>query len=193
MGLRFKRILRVLPGVRLNFSKSGLSTSLGVRGAGINLGKSGVTTSAGIPGTGISWRQKLGSKGSWIGIATLVAGLAYAGYSYLSSSQTHTAAIPQAAVQMAPAAPAASTVAAPPAPYITVKKEPLKPGTRYVRRNNSVLRTEAKPSAKALAHKAKGAAVTVLSISKDGWAEVKDGTLHGFMRASVLGEPPAPP
>jgi hypothetical protein len=36
--------------MRINRSKSGVSTSLGPRGADVNIGRSGVTANAGIPG-----------------------------------------------------------------------------------------------------------------------------------------------
>lgn len=38
MGLRFRRSVRLAPGVRLNFSRSGTSLSLGVPGATLNIG-----------------------------------------------------------------------------------------------------------------------------------------------------------
>lgn len=59
MGLRFFRSLKVLPGIRINFSKSGLSVSLGRPGATVTLGKQGATASVGLPGTGLSFRQRL--------------------------------------------------------------------------------------------------------------------------------------
>jgi hypothetical protein len=47
--------MKVLPGVRLNLSKSGISTTLGPRGAKVTLnGKGQRRTTVGIPGTGIS-------------------------------------------------------------------------------------------------------------------------------------------
>ena len=55
MGWRFQRRVKVIPGVTLNLSKSGVSTSLGVRGAHINFGKGRRRTTVGIPGTGISY------------------------------------------------------------------------------------------------------------------------------------------
>ncbi len=61
MGFRFRRSVRLLPGVRVNFSKSGVSTSLGVRGATINLSKRGTRATVGLPGTGLSYSQQLGS------------------------------------------------------------------------------------------------------------------------------------
>jgi len=55
LGLRFRRSIKILPGVRLNFSKSGVSTSLGGPGASINLGPKGTRQTIGLPGTGISY------------------------------------------------------------------------------------------------------------------------------------------
>ena len=37
MPFRFRRTLKIAPGVRLNLSKSGVSTSLGARGFNLNL------------------------------------------------------------------------------------------------------------------------------------------------------------
>jgi Protein of unknown function (DUF4236)/Bacterial SH3 domain len=54
VGWRFRRTVKILPGVRLNISRSGVSTTLGPNGASINLGKRGTRTTVGIPGTGIS-------------------------------------------------------------------------------------------------------------------------------------------
>ncbi len=60
-----------------------MSGSLGPRGADVNIGRNGVTTNAGIPGTGLSYRSKVGSKSSTVGILALVAGLGFAGYKNL--------------------------------------------------------------------------------------------------------------
>ena len=59
MGWRYRKRITISPGFRLNLSKSGISTSVGVRGANLTLGKSGIYLNAGIPGTGIYNRQKL--------------------------------------------------------------------------------------------------------------------------------------
>jgi hypothetical protein len=48
MGLRFRRSICILPGIRVNFGKRSGSISLGVRGA-IN-----TRTTLGLPGTGLS-------------------------------------------------------------------------------------------------------------------------------------------
>src|SRR5947199_9634789 len=55
MPWRFRRSIRILPGVKLNFSKSGVSTSVGARGAHVTLGHGKIRTTVGIPGSGISY------------------------------------------------------------------------------------------------------------------------------------------
>ena len=57
MGFRFRRSIRLLPGVRVNLSKSGSSLSVGRRGATVNFSKRGTRATVGIPGTGISWSE----------------------------------------------------------------------------------------------------------------------------------------
>jgi Protein of unknown function (DUF4236) len=60
MSLRFMRRMFILPGVCLNFSGSGISTTIGVSGASVTLGgRNGATLNLGIPGTGVSYRQPL--------------------------------------------------------------------------------------------------------------------------------------
>ncbi|HEV2568350.1 DUF4236 domain-containing protein [Sphingomonas sp.] len=55
MGFRFRRSVKLLPGVRLNFSTRGISTSIGGRGATMNISRRGVRSTFGIPGTGLSY------------------------------------------------------------------------------------------------------------------------------------------
>lgn len=55
MGWRFRNSVKILPGIRLNFGKSGISTSLGGRGASLNIGSKGTRSTIGVPGTGISY------------------------------------------------------------------------------------------------------------------------------------------
>jgi hypothetical protein len=67
MGFRFHRSLKILPGVRLNFSGSGISTSIGGRGAHVTFGHGRVRETIGVPGTGISYttsRRTRNSSGS---------------------------------------------------------------------------------------------------------------------------------
>jgi hypothetical protein len=58
VGFRFQRRIKILPGLAINISKSGVGFSAGGRGfhAGIDA-KGRRYTSAGLPGTGISWRE----------------------------------------------------------------------------------------------------------------------------------------
>ena len=57
MGFRFHRTIRLFPGLRLNVSKSGVSASIGTRGAWLTFGRKGTRTTVGLPGTGISYTQ----------------------------------------------------------------------------------------------------------------------------------------
>ncbi|WP_045836949.1 DUF4236 domain-containing protein [Hyphomicrobium sp. 99] len=75
---RFRKTISILPGVRINLSKTGVSGSLGGHGATVNVGKNGEQVTLGIPGTGLSYRTPL-STTLFIGlilIAVLV-GVAY--------------------------------------------------------------------------------------------------------------------
>jgi hypothetical protein len=53
--VRFRRTVRLLRGLRLNLSKSGISASIGTRGAWLTVGRNGRRTTLGLPGTGISY------------------------------------------------------------------------------------------------------------------------------------------
>jgi hypothetical protein len=55
MGFRFRRSVKVFPGLRLNFGKRGISASIGVRGAHVTYGPSGTRTTVGLPGSGLSY------------------------------------------------------------------------------------------------------------------------------------------
>jgi len=58
MGLRFQRRIKILPGLSINLSKSGVGFSVGARGFHTGIDAKGRHyTSASIPGTGLSWRQ----------------------------------------------------------------------------------------------------------------------------------------
>lgn len=60
MGFRFRRQLRLLPGLHLNLSRSGVSATVGVPGMRVTLGRR-PALNVGLPGTGISYRESLGS------------------------------------------------------------------------------------------------------------------------------------
>ncbi len=59
MAWSFRRRIKIIPGVHLNFSKSGITTSIGFQGASLTLGKSGTYLNTSIPGLGIFNRQKI--------------------------------------------------------------------------------------------------------------------------------------
>jgi hypothetical protein len=64
MGLRFRRSVRLLPGVKLNFGQKSSSVSIGVRGLHYTVGTRGARVTAGIPGTGLSWSQSISKSAS---------------------------------------------------------------------------------------------------------------------------------
>ncbi len=74
MGFRFRRSFRIAPGVRLNVSRSGFSTTAGVRGASVTLGPRGIAGNVGIPGTGLSCRTQLVPPGGLRGRSAVKAG-----------------------------------------------------------------------------------------------------------------------
>jgi hypothetical protein len=61
MGFRFRRSVKLAPGIRLNLSKSGVTASIGRRGATLNISDKGTKATVGIPGTGISYSENLSS------------------------------------------------------------------------------------------------------------------------------------
>lgn len=61
MGWRFRRSIKIAPGIRWNLSKRGSSFSFGRRGFTVNVGPRGVRRTISIPGTGLSHTQQLTS------------------------------------------------------------------------------------------------------------------------------------
>ncbi len=59
-NFRFYRRTRLFPGLSVNWSASGPSLSLGVRGAHVTLGHGRVTRTVGIPGSGLYWTSRSG-------------------------------------------------------------------------------------------------------------------------------------
>jgi hypothetical protein len=58
VGIRFRRSVRIAPGVRLNVTKTGLGITVGPRGAHYSVHSSGRRTkSVGIPGTGLYYQE----------------------------------------------------------------------------------------------------------------------------------------
>jgi hypothetical protein len=55
MGWRFRRQLRIIPGLTLNVGKRSTSVSIGGRGARVTYGRRGKRATIGLPGTGLSY------------------------------------------------------------------------------------------------------------------------------------------
>lgn len=63
MGLRFRKNIKILPGVKLNFGKKSAGVSVGTTGARYSVNSSGRKTSTvGVPGTGLSYSKSSSSK-----------------------------------------------------------------------------------------------------------------------------------
>ena len=63
MGIRFRKRIRLAPGLHLNLSGRGLSLSAGPRGASMTFGSKGTYLNAGIPGSGLYARERIGAAG----------------------------------------------------------------------------------------------------------------------------------
>jgi hypothetical protein len=57
MGLRFRKSIRIMPGVRLNLGLRGTSLSIGRRGITYSIGANGSRVTLSVPGTGVSYTQ----------------------------------------------------------------------------------------------------------------------------------------
>lgn len=65
MGLRFRKSIKIAPGVRMNLSKKGVGMSVGGKGARYSISATGRrTASVSIPGTGISYSRSMSGKKS---------------------------------------------------------------------------------------------------------------------------------
>ena len=80
MGFRFRKSVKIAPGVRLNLNRKSASISLGGKGAHYTVSSTGrKTATVGLPGTGISYsvtestgksssRTSLSARRAWIEI-----------------------------------------------------------------------------------------------------------------------------
>ena len=59
MAWNFRKRVKITPGVHINLSKNGVSTSIGGKGATINVGPKGTYVTTNIPGTGLYSRKKI--------------------------------------------------------------------------------------------------------------------------------------
>ena len=60
MSWNFRRRKKIAPGVYINMSKKGISTTVGPKGASMTFGPNGTYLNTSIPGTGMYNRRKIG-------------------------------------------------------------------------------------------------------------------------------------
>ena len=59
MGWRYRKRIKILPGIHINISKSGISANVGVKGASVTFGPKGTYVNTGLPGTGLYQRDRI--------------------------------------------------------------------------------------------------------------------------------------
>jgi hypothetical protein len=57
MGLRFRRSIRLVPGLRLNVGLKSASVSTGIRGLSYTTGSAGQRVTVGLHGSGLYWTK----------------------------------------------------------------------------------------------------------------------------------------
>lgn len=57
--IKYRKRIKLLPGLILNISTSGISFTIGGKGISLNLSKKGLFLNTGIPGTGLYDRKKI--------------------------------------------------------------------------------------------------------------------------------------
>lgn len=63
MGFRFRKSIKIAPGVKLNLGKKSTGISVGNKFGGVSINtKTGVTTRVSAPGTGMSYTSRIGGK-----------------------------------------------------------------------------------------------------------------------------------
>ena len=126
---RFRRSVKIFPGVRWNFGKKSTSLSIGPRGAHYTVGTSGSRTTVGIPGTGLSYTETSGhssstTTGKSLGCAgclgqIIVLLLVFGGISMCVNSGKETPADKKSTATPTPQASATPTPKPTPAPTAT--------------------------------------------------------------------------
>ena len=86
---RFRKTFSVLPGVKINLSKTGVSTSVGGKGATLNVGHGKKNVTLGIPGTGLSYRTPASTQLVMAAVVVVV----IVGIAYLVQPELVTAAL----------------------------------------------------------------------------------------------------
>lgn len=185
MGLRFRKSIRLFPGVRINLSKGGVSASVGRPGATINIGRKGVRSTVGLPGSGLSYSEMLmDGKGEHVApVASRTAG-------------GGAGCVLFAIVALLIAAVATCTYKRDAAPDPTVLERPVgRP--LFVTANSLNCRVQASPSATVVGKRTRGEALTVVT-SGGEWTQVESANGACWMATRYLsvaspGLVPAPP
>ena len=71
MGWRFRKRIKILPGIHINISKSGISANVGIKGASVTFGSNGTYVNTGFPGTGLYRRDRISNRSNNFGTATI--------------------------------------------------------------------------------------------------------------------------
>jgi hypothetical protein len=70
MAMRFRRSIKIAPGIKVNFNKNSIGVSVGPKGAHVSVNSKGQKSeSIGIPGTGLSYVNRSSAKKSQAAIA----------------------------------------------------------------------------------------------------------------------------
>jgi hypothetical protein len=87
MPLRFRKTLKIAPGLRINLARRGASISVGGKGLTYNINKNGTRSTAGLPGSGLSYSTYKRRSGGWSGIlwVLVIAALVFSFYVYRSA------------------------------------------------------------------------------------------------------------
>lgn len=190
MGFRFRRTLKILPGLRLNLSRSGVSATAGVRGASVTLGKKGAYANVGLPGSGLSYRSKIGSgieggseaqpgdesrapakKSSRVPVLVMAALLIGGGTVAFNALQKHS--VPVAA------APVTTTSTPEPTP----QRESVR-----ITKHSATIRSEPSRKADRLGVAHQGDAFTVFA-RKGVWLQIGHTAPEGWIAASATAQP----
>lgn len=59
MGLKFRKSVKIAPGVRVNLGKKSSSVSIGNKYGGYNIGSKGTKARVSAPGTGLSYSERI--------------------------------------------------------------------------------------------------------------------------------------
>ncbi|WP_410001608.1 DUF4236 domain-containing protein [Sphingosinicella rhizophila] len=173
MGFRFRRSLKIAPGIRLNFSRSGISTTIGPKGASLSLGKRGARGNVGVPGTGVSYSTALGSGGGSDGRASPASGcalLAIVGAAVLAIGTCAKDSLPD--------------------PSTAASTSPAR--TAYVKARSLNCRAAPNATASVITGFSRGATLSI-EAEEEGWSRTSQGTQPCWVASEYLSDAPPEP